>query len=109
MIELLISCDVEAILARLSTNRRDKVFFASLISLFVIFNIILTDAIIRRLQFWLFNAALVYIAYKITPFFYDSLYFVEKEFIDPNGKAVFITGKFLHAKIFIFLTLFSRL
>lgn len=76
---------------QLSFNKRDQIFLGLLVTLWLLFNLILTD-LAATLQFWLLNAALIYTAYQLAPFLYNSLHFIEKDLVEPTGKAVLITG-----------------
>lgn len=76
---------------QLSFNKRDQIFLGLLVAFWLLFNLILTD-LAATLQFWLLNTALVYTAYQLAPFLYNSLHFIEKDLVEPTGKAVLITG-----------------
>src|SRR5699024_4817684 len=74
-------------------NKRDQIFLGLCAALWLVFHVILTD-LAATLQWWLLNSLLVYIAYQLAPFLYTSLHFIEKELVEPSGKAVLITGEF---------------
>lgn len=86
---------LENFIQQLQNNftKREQIFLGLLVTLILLFNVVFTD-LAETLSFFLFNGALVYVAYQLAPLLYTSLHFIEKELVPSKGKAVLITGKF---------------